>query len=354
MSAAEVDALAEGEVSEVLDAWVRARRVELPEELAKVGKKANARLARKALYRLKSSGVGVVETAGTEKAPQPVAKAAALSDEDFPSVITSLVGTGEFGVFFARAARTGLEVFQGVISDELGILQLESVEASRGDYRRRIKGLDEPGAVPVIRTTQARISKELRHALALNDLSKTTLPEEIQALVQRMGLTPQLAPVEIPPPDSIDLESAPAGAALHADADIAEWLPSEPALRALAAQIETVRTDTSLDAAKRTAAFREQAVAAAQTFFTPEVRKRYASRLWLMAELFQASKRPGQAELDRQEARRLAHTQVPSAFGQRMFTKAIDAMVKANDASEAAARANLNRPGALSAPRLFK
>ncbi len=351
LTAAEVDALPEAEAAEVLDAWVRAKKTELPEALARTGRKSHARLARKALYRLKSSGVEVVEAKdAVEPRVTEAAGPAPLDDADFPAVMTAMTGTGEFGVFFARAARSGIEAVQGVISDEQGVLQLESVEASRGAYRKRIKALDVPGATPVLRVPVARVLAELGHAVGLNQASGNALTIDLQTLVQRLGVVPQQRQLEIPAPDETDLAIAPAAASLHADPNIAEWLPSATALEALAARAAPVRSNASLDAGQKAVQLKQFATEAAKAYFTPEVRKRYASRLWFMAELFQANNHPGQAELARGEARRLFHTQGPTFFGLRLFTKAIELMEKAQTDQQSAAQALAGRPGALTPP----
>ena len=57
MTAKQVEALPEAKAQEVLDAWVKAKKIELPQELTQSASKVHAKLAKKALYRLQSSGV---------------------------------------------------------------------------------------------------------------------------------------------------------------------------------------------------------------------------------------------------------------------------------------------------------
>ena len=67
MTAQQVEGLPEAKAQEVLDAWVKAKNPELPQALSGSASKAHAKLAKKALYRLQSSGGAVPE------APKPAA-----------------------------------------------------------------------------------------------------------------------------------------------------------------------------------------------------------------------------------------------------------------------------------------
>ncbi len=64
---------------------------------------------------------------------------------------------------------------------------------------------------------------------------------------------------------------------------------------------------------------------AARAFFTPEMRKLYARRLWRMASFFQRTGREPQAQIARAEARRLFHgpAEAMSRFAEFLFEKVL-------------------------------
>src|SRR5439155_22428339 len=116
---------------------VKARRSELAEALARSKNKSVARAAKKALYQLKSSGVAVAEAAPQKSAPTAAADA---PGEEMPALISSILGTGERALFFVRPVRGGgLEIYQAVVHDEVGIQQLDRGTTSRAEYRRHLK-----------------------------------------------------------------------------------------------------------------------------------------------------------------------------------------------------------------------
>ncbi len=133
--------LPEAEAAQALAAWVQARRPELPEALSRSTSKVHARLAKKALYQLKSSGVAVMAT----PAPAPALVTNPAPVEDFGGVISAPLGTGERALFFARPVRGGgLDVYQGILHDEFGVIQLEQARATRDQWRRRMREASTP------------------------------------------------------------------------------------------------------------------------------------------------------------------------------------------------------------------
>ena len=102
MTAQQVEALPEKEAGQVLDAWVKAKRSELPAALRESTSKAHARLAKKALYQLQSSGVTVAEP------PKPAAPSVEVKESnDFPAVLSHQISSGERAFFFAVPFRGG-------------------------------------------------------------------------------------------------------------------------------------------------------------------------------------------------------------------------------------------------------
>ncbi len=331
MTAAQVEALALDEAQQVLAAWVKARRAELPAALAGSRSRAHARLAKKALYQLKSGGVAVAEPAKRE--PAAAAPAPSAPPEELSGVLSAILGTGERAIFFARPQRGGgLEVYQGIVSDELGIVQLDGGTSSRSTYRKRLRELANEPVLKVLQVPFSRMREELGRALALNERSRSPLPEGADAALRRLGVEPVAALPELPAPEASDEAQAALGASLHDERELAQWLPPEPQLRLLAQRVEEVKASPlALSDAQKTEALTAKVRQTAAELFTGEVRKLYARRLWAMAELFEASGREQGARIARAEARRLFHTQAPTRFGERMFEKVIELSAAAAD-----------------------
>lgn len=323
LTAADAEQLDETRTREVLAAWVKARRPELPEALAASTSKPHARAAKRALYQLRSSGLAVAEPVKPQRpapAPRPEAK------EELPGALSAVLGTGERALYFARPIRGGgLDAYQGVISDEHGVQRLEVGPVSRGLYRDRLKELLHDRQLAVMQVPFARIAQDLGRALALNERSKTSLPEGAATALHRLGIEPLDPQGPLPAPEPADAGLVAQAASLHQERELQQWLPSEPQLRLLAARADELRSSPLQLSPAQRAAQRAQTVSlCAHEAFTPAVRALYARRLWLTAELFDATHRPRQAQLARAEARLLFHTQEPSRFAERMFEKVLE------------------------------
>lgn len=327
MTAAQVEGLPDDKVQEVLAAWVKAKRTELPEALLESKSKAHAKLAKKALYQLKSVGVTVAE----KTAPAPVEKTEAPKKNEFQAVLSSVLGTGERAIFFAVPARpAGLELFQGIISDESGILQLERGTSNRNQYRQRMRELADHPELKVLLVDFERMKEELGRALTLNERSKVPVPDGMEGELRRLGVEPRDPDFAVPPPEAKDEELAQRGASLHKEKELNQWLPSESVLAILSERAAAVQASPlALTDAQKHEQLTKKALEAAKEFFTADVRKLYARRLWNMAEVFEASERPEQAAIARAEARRLFNTDAPSAFAEQMFVKVVELTAQA-------------------------
>lgn len=319
MTATEVEALPEPKAREVLDAWVKAKQPGLATALAGSASKAHAKLAKKALYQLQSLGVGV-EAPRPATAPAPAAPTAPKNE--FQGVLSEQLGTGERAVFFAVPVRGGgLELFQGLVSDEFGIVQFNSTISNRNVYRRRLEELRRDPDSRVMLVPFERIQAELGRAMTLNQRTKTDYGEEIEQALTRIGINPLDPDVPVPAPEPGDA-AVDGAAALHALREIAQWLPSEAQLLALGQRVDALKA-LPLDAAKREEKERAEARALAAEAFTPPVRQLYGRRLWYAAELFEALGRADDARLARAEARKLFHGDGPGRFGEQLFEKVL-------------------------------
>jgi hypothetical protein len=337
MTAEQVEEMPSDQAAQVLAAWVRAKRVELPERLAGSKSKPLAKLAKKALYQLKSLGLEVKE-APSAPAPEVAVKAADSEASGLPAVLSPILGTGERVVLFASPLRGGgLEIFQGIISDEFGLVHFGSGTTNRHTYRAQLNALERDGAPKVLKVPLSRMKLELGRAMALNERSATPLPDAWEVALRRLGISPQDPDVPIPAPEADDARDARDAARLHDEPEFGQWMPSEAELAKLGQMAQEVRSSPlALTDAQKAEQLTLRAVALARECLTPERRKLYARRLWVNAEILDASERPALAKLARAEARRLFHTSEPSLFIERMFTKAAET-APASSAAEAVA-----------------
>ncbi len=322
MTANDVEALPEPQAREVLDAWVKAKRPELATALAGSASKPHAKLAKKALYQLQSVGVAVEPS---RPAPAESDEAPRAPKNEFSGVLSEQLGTGERAVFFAVPMRGGgLELFQGLVSDEFGIVQFASTVSNRGVYRRRLEELRRDPESRVMLVPFERLRLELGRAMTLNERTKTAYGEEIEQALTRIGVTPLDPDFPVPAPGADDASADEAAKALHALPEIAQWLPSEAHLQALAQRVDAVRSSAlALSPEQQEVKALEEARALAAEAFTPALRQLYGRRLWYAGELFEANARPEHAALARAEGSRLFHGAGPSRFAELLFEKVL-------------------------------
>jgi hypothetical protein len=316
---AAVEALPTALAEALLEAAVLAGSAALPEALSRSGVKALAKAAKKALYRLRSRGIAVAE------APRPVAEAPrAPEPEALPCLVTSVTSDGKRGLVLGRSLREGIESVQAVLSDELGVIELTLSEVKRGGYRQRVKEARATGiAVEISREQGAAL---LAEAAALNLRSRTPFPRDLDMALRHHGVQPATTEPTLPPPEPEDVQGVLRGHTLHETSEISHWVPPQAELRKVVQKIEEVATSPlALSGAQKEEQTLQAIRTLARAFFTPEVRRRYALRLWAMADFFERSARPEPAQVARAEARRLFHgPEEPfSRFAEFLFEKVL-------------------------------
>ncbi|NTX36286.1 hypothetical protein HUA74_13755 [Myxococcus sp. CA051A] len=345
---ASVEALPEPLAAALLEAAVLNGQVALPEALSASAVKPLAKLAKKALYRLRSRGVAIAEPPRTAppEAPRP-----SPSPEALPALASTVTGRGERALVMGRVLRAGgIEMVQALISDEEGVLQLQLQEASRSIWRRILKdGLEQGGTVELPQHEAAAL---LAEAAGLNLRAHTPFPEGLDVALRHFGVQPQLEPTTLPPPEPEDVRHALDGDLLHETPELAAWLPPESITRRLLAKLdEVVVSPLALSDVQRQDQLQGAVRTVTQEYFTPDMSRRYALRLWRMADFFERTGRKREAEVARGEARRLFHgaTQPFSRFAEHLFEKVVGLVAAAGAREEAAARRAGGAPGA-SAP----
>ena len=323
-SAADVESLPEPLALAVLEASVRSRDPRLADQLSSSRRKAIAKAAKKSLYQLRSLGVSTPERAETKAAPPaPVAAPA----EELPSLLSPMTGEGQQALVIPRALRGGgLELLQVITSDEKGITGFTADEIGRSAYRRHLRENKAGRVAPAVEISREEAKQILASAGALNGASDTPYPAGADQALRHLGVVARASEGAIPAPEPEDERLATQSAQLHSEPEMQPWLPPEPEIRLLAAKMDQLtHSPLQLTEAQRS----EQTLAlfhnAARAFFTPEMGKLYARRLWRMAFFFDGTGREKQAQLARAEARRLFHGPAEpfSRFGEFLFEKVL-------------------------------
>jgi hypothetical protein len=316
---AAVEALPTPLAEALLEGAILAGSATLPEALSRSSVKPLAKAAKKALYRLRSKGIAVPESA-PPPAPEPPR---APAPEEWPGLITGVTTEGKRGLIIGRPIRGGgIEAAQLVFSDELGVLELTLNEVTRSSYRRRIKEATEPGyAVEIPRQEAAALLSE---AVALNLRTRTPFPKDLEPTLRHYGVQPATTEPTVPPPEPEDVKGVMEGHTLHETLEIEAWLPPEPEVRRVVQKLEEIAASPlALSGVQREEHMLQAVRSMARAFFTPDKRRLYGLRLWRMASYFERSGRASAAQVARAEARRLFHgPEEPfSRFAERLFEK---------------------------------
>jgi hypothetical protein len=323
-SPAAVEPLPEALAAAVLEAAVLEGQPALPEALSSSSVKPLAKAAKKALYRLRSRGVAVPE------APRPAAPEAPRPTPSAPEALSGLVSAitsqGERGLVLARVLRgsAGVEMVQAQLSDVRGVVALQLGDKSRANWRKLVKeGLAHGG---IVELPAAEAAALLAEAAGANLRSRTPFPSGLDVALRHFGVQPQVEPTVLPPPEPEDVRRALEGDVLHATPEMASWLPPEVEMRRLVQKVdEVVNSPLALSEVQRQEQLQQAVHSVVREYFTPELRQRYALRLWRMGDYFERSGRPREAEIARGEARRFFHGELEpySRFAERLFDKVL-------------------------------
>lgn len=347
---AEAVALPPALVLALLEASVQAKSVGLADHLARLGGPL-AKEARRALYRLRSSGVELT----AEPAPAPARAASSASSasrelgDEVPSLVSPYLGNGERALVVARATGGVVTTYEVVVSDVMGVLHFSGGDMSRGNYRKHLKLVraetrpDQPRSVVEIDFAEAK--RILAEAAGRNQTSRTPFPPGLDVALRRLELTPLEHLGPLPPVETDDARLAQDGARLHAEPELERWLPPELEMRQLAQAVDALATSPiQLNALQRKDALAQRIEQAAEAFFTPENRALYGRRLWEIALHFDRTERPEASARARAEARRLFHgaSAAPSPFARVLFEKVLrlsgaDALAELEEAAPAQA-----------------
>jgi hypothetical protein len=220
-------------------AALAAGRADLLAALAGHPGKEAAKEAKRGLHLLKTRGVAVPEPPRPAPPPPAVAPEAPL-----PCYATVVDGQGEQAVWIPRAVPgKGVEISQAVVSDELGLLELQVGLIGRKEWRKLLDGLLEKGrAMGIGELDRGRAVGLVAAARALNDRSGQRVPEGADLWLGQLGPATAVAePVAPGPlPEAHERDALAASGALHLHPLFTSWMPQEAFLREVAAKLDEV------------------------------------------------------------------------------------------------------------------
>jgi hypothetical protein len=269
----------------VLRAAASAGRTDVLAAAAAHASKEIAKEGKRALWTLRARGVTVPEP------PRSAGPAAAPAAEPaVPCYASTVDGHGERAVWIARnVPGKGIEVAQAVVSDVKGLTELYVGLLGRKEYRTFTKGLVERGrGMGVAEIDRDHAKALVAAARALNDASGTPSPEGADAWLARAG--PAAAPPDpsarfAPLPEEEERAALEGSARLHELPLLRGWLADEDALRALAAKLDEIAVSSLyLDERQRAEAGARAITDATSAYFDEPARRRWAARLYAVAD----------------------------------------------------------------------
>jgi hypothetical protein len=269
----------------VLRAALSAGRADVLAAAAGHASKEVAKEGKRALWKLRARGVEVPEPQRTA----PVAPATA-PETPLPCYASTIDGQGERAIWVARnVPGKGVEVAQAVLSDVKGLTELHVGVLGRKEYRTFTKDLVERGRAMGVTEVDREVAKALvAAARQLNDASSTPPPQGADAWLARAGPAATLqdpAARFAPLADEEERAAVETAARLHELPLLHGWLADEDALRALAAKLDEIAVSPLyIDERQRAEAGARAIADATASYFDEAARRRWASRLFTVAD----------------------------------------------------------------------
>lgn len=289
----------------VIEAAVSKQAVEVLNALTdkSAGSKELAKAAKRALHQLRSAGVEVPEA----KPAATVASVRPALEEAQPSLLTPMDGTGDYGLVVVRPIPPKIQLNEVTVNDGNGATALERLSGPRSHYRAVMRTLNQHGPAFVLELSDEEVRTELGYAIHRNHASGTTFPPGLHVLIGHFEVQPLERPA-LPPLEPSDELLATRSSSLFDEPLLSQWLPPEAELRRLAERmgdIDNLKLEISDQqrADQIMATIREEAA----RFFTPDIRRLYAQRLWMTARFLEKFGSEGSADIARAESRRLFH-----------------------------------------------
>jgi hypothetical protein len=309
----------------VARAALGASRADILAALATHPGKDVAKEAKRGLHLLKVRGVAVPEPPRVA-APRP----GPAAEPPLPAYASAIDGHGERAVWLPRnVPGKGIEIAQAVVSDTLGLVELQVGLVGRKEWRGLSQGLLSHGAsMGVGEIDRERAKALVVAARARNDGSGQRVPEGADLWLQQLGpAAPLPDPAEGLPPlaDDEEREALAASAALHELPLMKGWLADEEFLRGIAGKLdEAAVSPLYVDDRQRSDRMAAIVAEAVDAYFDPERRRVLAGRLFAVAEHLRDHGDPGHARAAAAAARALAGGAPPAAvpFARLLVEKA--------------------------------
>lgn len=302
--------------SAVARAAVGAARAEVLAALAAHPSREVAKEAKRGLHLLKVRGVAVPEAPRQSPPPAP----APVEGPDLPCYASAIDGQGERAVWISRAVPgKGVEVGQAVLSDVLGLLELQVGLLGRKEFRAFGRDIAEKGRAMGVGELGREAAKSLVAAARhLNDSSGRRVPEGADAWLARLG---PAAPPEDPAarfpalPGEEERAAVEASGRLHELPMLRGWIADEDALRSLAAKLDEIEVSPLfVDERQRAEQAARSVVEAIERYFDEPRRHRLAGRLLAVAAHLESAGDPANARTAAATARALAAGTTPLAI----------------------------------------
>lgn len=330
----DVSRLPAGLGAAVARAALSAGRADLLAQLAAHPVRQIAKEAKRGLHLLRSRGVAT---------PEPVRAAPPAPREreepEFPCFASAVDGQGERIVWLARSVPgRGVEVGQAVISDVLGLLDLQVRLLGRKEFRAFARDLSEKGRAMAVAGVGAGWARSLlAQAARLNGSSGRRLPEGGDAWLARLGpaAPPEDPGTRFPPlPEEEERAALERSGALHELPVLRGWLADEEVLRDLALRLDEIAVSPLyLDERQRAQQAARAVADAAEGWLDEPRRRRLSARLLAAAAHLEALGEPANARIAAAAARAIAAgvsaSRIP--FARLLVEKAFPARPLATD-----------------------
>jgi hypothetical protein len=246
---------------------------------------------------------------------------------------------GERAVWIPRTVPgKGVEVAQAVLSDELGIVELQLGTVGRKEWRAIAKGLVERGAAMGLHEVdRGRAIAFVAAARPLNDRSGRPLPERAELWLAQAGPAaplPDPAGSFPPLPPEEEEEALAASGKLHDLALLEPWLAEEAFLREVVAKLDEIAVSPLyVDERQRAGQMAHVVADAVERYFDEGRRAALARRLFSVAEHLLARGDPAHAHAAAAAARALRAGVPPRAipFARLLVEKAFPAVTAPPD-----------------------
>ncbi len=263
------------------------------------GDKALTKEVKRLLHKRKAAGR---ETPELEREGEAVFHAPEPAHDEPTAWLSTPDPFGGRVAWFGRGAPgRGLTIVQVVFSDTLGVLEVGDAQVGRKAWRELGERLKAGGPVMAFEVDRAWARELVALAQDRNLTTGRPIDAKAGALLATLGPRPEPAPA--PPgralvPQDAEQKSALASnpAPLFDEPELTAWIPAENALRALAERIDQIQhSPLVLDAAQQLGQREKAITEAAAAYWTAELRRLYATRLYDLAAAFSRSSREAPA-----------------------------------------------------------